>query len=182
IAALDFRRPHFGLFKQLLGETPWDRELEAKGAQEIWSVFKDHFFQAQDQHIPTGRKSRKRSRRPAWLTKDLLGRLRWKRRVYKFWKEGLATWVEYRTAVRECREAIRKAKASLELNLVREVKGKRKGFFKYIADKTNTGGTVGPLLNEVGALEAEDRKKAELLNAFFASVYTVGDSSGASVP
>ncbi|KFP90859.1 hypothetical protein N311_02457, partial [Apaloderma vittatum] len=172
IATLDFRRANFGLFKQLLGETPWDRELEGKGAQESWSVFKDHFFQAQNQGIPAGRKSIKRSRRPAWLTRDLLGRLRWKGRVYKLWKEGLATLVEYRTAVREGREAIRKAKASFELKLVREVKENRKGFFKYIAGKTNTRGNVGPLVNEMGVLETEDRKKAELPNTFFASVYT----------
>jgi len=31
---------------------------------------------------------------------------------------------------------------------------------------------VGPLLNKVGALVTEDAEKAELLNAFFASVFT----------
>ena len=32
---------------------------------------------------------------------------------------------------------------------------------------------MGPLLNEVGALVTEDAGKAELLNAFFASVFSV---------
>jgi len=31
---------------------------------------------------------------------------------------------------------------------------------------------VGPLLNEVGTLMMEDTKKMELLNVFFASVFT----------
>ncbi|NXI08561.1 RTBS polymerase, partial [Irena cyanogastra] len=169
-----FRRANFGLFKQLLGEIPWDRVLEGKGAQDSWLAFKDCFFRAQDQSIPTGRKSRKGTRRPAWLNRELLGKLKWKKRVYRSWKEGLATWEEYKSVVRGCREATRKAKASLELNLAREVKDNRKGFFKYIAGKANTRGNVGPLMNEVGALETEDKKKAELLNAFFASVYTAG--------
>ena len=71
------------------------------------------------------------------------------------------------TVVRVCREVTRKAKASLELNLVRGVKDNKKGFFKYIADKTNTRGNVGPLMNEMGAAVTEDTEKAELLNAFF---------------
>ena len=174
IAALDFSRGNFGLFKQLLGEIPWARLLEGKGAQDSWIAFRDCFFHAQDQSIPTRRKSRKGARRPAWLNRDLLGMLKQKRRVYRSWKQGLATWEEYKAAVRGCRKAARIAKASLELQLARGVKDSKKNFFKYIADKTNTRGNVGPLMNGVGALVAEDTEKAELLNAFFVSVYSAG--------
>ncbi|PKU30254.1 rna-directed dna polymerase from mobile element jockey-like [Limosa lapponica baueri] len=67
---------------------------------------------------------------------------------------------------------MRKAKAHLELNLVRDIKDSRKDFFKYISSKRKTRENVGPLLNEVAALVMEDAEKAELLNAFFASVFT----------
>ena len=88
--------------------------------------------------------------------------------------EGLATWEECKTVVRGCREATRKAKASLESSLATGVKDNRKSFFKYIADKTSTRGNVGPLMNEVGALVTEDTEKAELRNAFSVSFYTAG--------
>ncbi|GAB0184039.1 mitochondrial enolase superfamily member 1 [Grus japonensis] len=84
----------------------------------------------------------------------------------------LATWEEYRNIVRVCRDATRKTKAHLELNLARDVKDNKKGFFKYISSKRKTRENVGPLLNEVGALVTEDTEKVELLNAFFASVFT----------
>lgn len=87
---------------------------------------------------------------------------------------GLATWEEYKTVVRGRREATRKAKASLEFNLARAGKDNRKGFFEYTADKTNSRGRVGPLMNEVGALVTEDTEKAELLNAFTVSVCSAG--------
>jgi len=174
ITTLDFSRTNFGVFKQFLEEIPWDRALEGKGTRDNQLDFKDHFFQAQDQSIPRGRMSRKGARRPAWLNRELLGRLKWKRKVYRSWKEGLATWEEYKTVVRRCREATRKAKASLALNLARGVKDNRKGFFKYTADKTNSRGNVGPLMNEVSALVTEDANTTELLNAFFVSVYIAG--------
>jgi len=163
IATVDFSKANFGPFKHLLGEIPWEKVLEGKRAQDSRLVFKDCFLRAQEQTIQTGRKSGKRARRPEWLNRELLDKFKWKRTVYRSWKEGLATWEEYKALFRECREATRKTKASLELNLAGGVKGNRKGFFK--ADKTNSTGSVGPLMNEVGALVTED--KAELLNAFF---------------
>ena len=88
------------------------------------------------------------------------------------WKVAQATWEEYRNIVRACREATRKAKVHLELNLARDVKDKKKGFFNYISSKQKTSQNVGLLLNEVGALVMKDAGKAEFLNAFFASVFT----------
>ncbi|GAB0207970.1 mitochondrial enolase superfamily member 1 [Grus japonensis] len=86
-------------------------------------------------------------------------------------EKGLATWEEFKNVVRECRDATRKAKASLELNLAKDVKDNKKGFFKYISSKRKSRENVGLLLNEVGALVTEDTEKAELLNAAFASVF-----------
>lgn len=39
-------------------------------------------------------------------------------------------------SVRTCRNATRKAKANLELNLARDVKDNKKDFFKYINNKS----------------------------------------------
>ena len=65
---------------------------------------------------------------------------------------------------------MRKAKAHLELNLVKDVKDNKQGFSKYISSKQKTRESAGPLLNEVGVLVMEDTEKAELLDVFFASV------------
>ena len=52
-----------------------------------------------------------------------------------------------------------------------EGKDYRKGFFKYVNSKRKTWENVGPLLNEVGALVTRNAEKAEILNAFFVSVF-----------
>jgi len=64
----------------------------------------------------------------------------------------------------------------LELKLARNVKDNKKGFFNYISSKRETRENVGPLLNEAGVLVMEDAEKAELLNAFFASVFSAKSS------
>ena len=152
IKILDFRRANFGLFKELLGGIKWVRALQGRGIQERWLLFKDHFFHAQDRCIPQSKKSRKGGRRPAWMSKEILAKLRWKRKVHGKWKEGQATWEEYRNVVRACRDATRKVKFHLELNLASDVKDNKKSFFKHISSKWKTRENVGPLLNEVGVL------------------------------
>ncbi|GAB0202608.1 hypothetical protein GRJ2_002726400 [Grus japonensis] len=57
LTTLDFRRADSGLFRDLLGRIPWDKALEGRGAQDSWLIFKGHLLQAQEQCIPTKRKS-----------------------------------------------------------------------------------------------------------------------------
>jgi len=106
------------------------------------------------------------------MSKELLVELRQKRKVYRRWKEGQATWEEYRNVVRACRYATRKDKVHLELKLAKYVKNNKKGFFNYISSKRKAMDNVGPLLNEAGVLVMEDAEMAELLNAFFASEFS----------
>ncbi|KFR06816.1 hypothetical protein Y956_10107, partial [Nipponia nippon] len=171
ITALEFKRPNFGLFKDLPGGIPWVRALEGRGVQESWLIVKHHFLQAQDRCIPMSKKSSKEGRRPAWMSKELPAKLKWKKEVYRMCKKRQTTWEEYGNVVRVCRDAVRKAKVHLELNLARDVKDK-KGFFKYINQKRKVKESVPPLMSSSGELITTDEEKAEVLNNFFASVFT----------
>ncbi|KGL87978.1 hypothetical protein N301_00234, partial [Charadrius vociferus] len=169
---LDFRRVDFGLFKDLLGKVPWDKALERRLAWESWLIFKDHLFQAQEQCIPIKRKSGKNARRPAWMNKKLLEKLKQKKEAYRGWKQGQVAWEEYREIVQAAMDQVRKAKAQIELNLARDVKGYKKSFYVYISDKRKTRENVGPLRKEMGDMVTQDMEKVEVLNNFFASVFT----------
>ncbi|PKU40746.1 rna-directed dna polymerase from mobile element jockey-like [Limosa lapponica baueri] len=143
-----------------------------RGAQESWLIFKHRFLQSQDWCIPKSKKTGRGSRRPAWLSRELLKKLKWKKEVYSEWKKGQTAWEDYKNAIRVCKDEMRKAKASLELKLARGVKVNKMGFFNYIGGKRKMRENVSPLLNETGTTVTEDAEKAELLNAFFASVFT----------
>ncbi|KFV97213.1 hypothetical protein N327_03267, partial [Fulmarus glacialis] len=172
LTTLDFRRADFGLFRDLFGRVPWDKALEGRGAQESWLIFKDHLLQAQERCIPTKRKSGKNARRPAWMNKELLDTLKHRKEAYRGWKQGQVAWEEYREIVPAARDQIRKAKVLIELNLARDIKGNKKSFYRYMADKRKTRENVGPLWNKMGDLVTQDMEKVEVLNDFFASVFT----------
>ncbi|GAB0205816.1 hypothetical protein GRJ2_003047200 [Grus japonensis] len=174
-STLDMRRADFRLLRELVSQVPWETALEGIGVHQCWSLFKGHLLRAQEQAIPKCRKSSRRSRRPAWLNRDLLLELRRKKKVYACWKQGQATWEDYRDAARLCREKIRAAKAQLELKLASTVGDNKKGFFKYVNNKRKTRENIGSLLDKNGHLTNRDIDKAETFNAFFASVFNTDD-------
>ncbi|KFV17265.1 hypothetical protein N340_13574, partial [Tauraco erythrolophus] len=174
---LDFRRADFGLFRDLLGRVQWDEALEGRGAQESWLIFKDHLLQAQEQCIPTKRKSSRNTRRPAWMNKELLNQTGHKKRAYRGWKQGQVAWEEYKEINRATRDQVRKAKALIELNLAKSIKDNKKSIYRYVSDKKRSRENVGPLWKEMGDVASWDMEKAEVLNNFFASVFTGKSSS-----
>jgi len=75
------------------------------------------------------------------------------------------------------RDQVRKARALMELNLAKDVKGNKKSFYRYVSDKRKTRENVSPLWKEAGDLVTRDMEKAEVLNDVFASAFTCKYSS-----
>ena len=67
------------------------------------------------------------------MNKELMDKLKGKKNVHEQWKKSLSTWEEYRNVVSACRDATRKAKALLELNLAKEIKDNKKGGFNSMS-------------------------------------------------
>nr|XP_048724541.1 RNA-binding motif, single-stranded-interacting protein 1 isoform X1 [Caretta caretta]XP_048724542.1 RNA-binding motif, single-stranded-interacting protein 1 isoform X1 [Caretta caretta]XP_048724543.1 RNA-binding motif, single-stranded-interacting protein 1 isoform X1 [Caretta caretta]XP_048724544.1 RNA-binding motif, single-stranded-interacting protein 1 isoform X1 [Caretta caretta] len=172
IRTLDFRKADFDSLRERMARIPWRTNLKGKGVQESWLYFKESLLRLQGQTIPMSRKNSKYGRRPAWLNGEILADLKHKKEAYKKWKVGHMTREEYKNIARACRNDIRRAKSHLELQLARDVKRNKKGFFRYVGNKKKAKESVGPLLNEGGNLVTEDVEKANVLNAFFASVFT----------
>ncbi|GAB0196169.1 mitochondrial enolase superfamily member 1 [Grus japonensis] len=105
------------------------------------------------------------------MNKELLGKVKQKKEPYRGWKQEQVAWEEYRETVQAARDQVRKAKALTEISLARDVKDK-KSFCRYVSEKRRTRENVGPLRNETGDLVTQDTEKAEVLNHFFASVFT----------
>ena len=89
-----------------------------------------------------------------------------KKEMHRWWKQGQVLWEEYKEAARLCRDGVRKAKAQLELNLARDVKKNKKGFYRYLNQKRKVQKDIPPLVSGSGKLVTTDKKKATVHNFF----------------
>ncbi|KFP92756.1 hypothetical protein N329_00492, partial [Haliaeetus albicilla] len=169
VRTLNFRKTNFQLFKELVNRTPGKLPSGTREQdRQSWQTFKDIFHRPQELPIPRCKKPGKECKRLACMGGDQLVKLKGKKEMHRWWKQGQVSWEEYRDAARLCRDWVRKAK--VELNLVRDAKN-NKGFYRYVSQKRKVKESVSSLMSTTGKLVKTDEEKAKVLN-FFASVFT----------
>lgn len=70
----------------LSGEPPGDKAPEGGGIQGIWVVFKEHPLRAQGGSPAKNEKSYRNARRPLWINKLLLAKLKDRKEEHRGWK------------------------------------------------------------------------------------------------
>lgn len=86
VRTLKVRRGNFNLFKELVNEMPWETVLKDTGPDPSWQHSQAIFLRAQELTIMMCRKSCQAGKKIAWLSKDLLLKLRGKKKMHSQWR------------------------------------------------------------------------------------------------
>ncbi|KAK4809540.1 hypothetical protein QYF61_016972 [Mycteria americana] len=162
-ATLDFQRAGLGLCRRLptepLGKGAVPR---GKGARHGWTSFNiKETVKAQEQAVPTCRKTSRRGGPPAWLHRGFGWNAGEKGRVYDLWQKGQGTREGYKGVVRVRRERIRRAKAQLELDLAAAITDNTKCFYAYISNKRRAKENLHRLWDVGGNAVTKAEEEAE---------------------
>ena len=85
---------------------------------------------------------------------------------------------EYTRIRRETKRLIKISKKLRELHIASNCKVNPKEFFRYVREKKTLKRTIGPLLSAEGEIVTDERETADILNNYFASVFTVEEDRG----
>ncbi|RMC07009.1 hypothetical protein DUI87_16462 [Hirundo rustica rustica] len=92
--------------------------------------------------------------------------------MYQLWKGDQVSQEVFKGAAKACRKKIREAKAQFELRMAVSVKDNKKCFYKYVNAKRKGKTNLCSLLDKGGNLISAAEEKAEVLNDYFASVFS----------
>lgn len=133
-------------------------------------MFEVHLSKLKSTASQKKKKSRQACQKVDMMNNVFLNLLGHKKRVYRECKQKQANWEDYKDVVQAARDQAKKAKEQTVLNLAIDIK-EIKISFRYASVKRKAKKDVS-LQKENGDFATRDMEKAEVLNDYFASVFT----------
>jgi len=170
---LNYYKGDYVAIKESLSDYDWDKYLN--NVDEFWEHFYEQITQAMQKHIPIS-KGRASFRKP-WMNKCTAEAIDKKRRAWVRYQNcrSEVNHDEYKNCRDSATQTVREAKYSYEKSLADNIKTDNKSFWRYVKSKTKTKDGISDLIMEDGSLSKSDEEKANVLNQFFASVFTRED-------
>ena len=176
----DFRRADFDKLRTILENTDWSEIYRIQDVEQAWNMFIDILRNAIAECVPMHDRRPANNSKPKWWNIDIRNILLAKKRAYRRYKSthSQADKLEYTRIRRETKRLIKISKKLHELHIASNCKVNPKNFFRYVREKKTLKSTIGPLLSAEGEIVTDERETADILNEYFASVFTVEEDRG----
>ncbi|XP_067904856.1 uncharacterized protein [Heterodontus francisci] len=166
-------RGNYNAIRQELGSLNWEQMFSGKCTTGMRRLFREHLLRLLDRFVPM-RQGRDGKVKEPWMTRDVEQLVKRKKEAYlRLRKQGSDRALEgYKVARKELKNGLRRARRGHEKVLAGRIKENPKAFYTYVRNKRMTRVRVGPIRDSGGNLCLESEEVGEVLNEYFASVFT----------
>ncbi|CAJ0915565.1 unnamed protein product [Ranitomeya imitator] len=181
---LNFRKAKFDQLRDALNLVDWDNILRNENTDNKWEMFKNILNRQCKRFIPCGNKRTRNRKNPMWLNKEVRQAINSKKKAFALLKQDgtIEALKNYREKNTLSKKLIKAAKKETEKHIAKESKTNPKLFFNYINSKRIKTENVGPLKNSEERMVVDDEEKANILNTFFSTVFTVENEMLGEIP
>ena len=174
----NLKRGDYTKLRETMKDYDWTK-LDNMDIQNAWSYIKDAIHKGMDKCIPKIKHKTKKKLTPIWMNKKAMRVIKRKYNLYKKYLRT-KTGINYMKYIRErnkCSKILKITKREYEKNVAKNSKENPKLFWKYVKDRLKITNNIGALKKSDGTLAVSNQEKADILNAFFASVFTREDTT-----
>ena len=152
----------------------WEERFEGLNIDNMWNCFAQKYHESVEKYVPKYTPKKGCKPKPQWMTADSLNSIKQKRHA---WSQYVATkrrcdFERYKRIRNQANEVVRTAKRNFERKIAGKAKTESKKFWKYVRSKVKSHSSVTNLKKDDSSMTNTDQDKAEVLNDFFASVFT----------
>ena len=166
--------------KSEFGSIDWKSRLnEELSVEESWHMIESKIIELKDKYIPKRSHVKMDVKLKKPIPRTILDKIRLKRQTFKHYKKfrTSANYKAYCRARNQVTWALRKAEKDTEKSIAKNIKKDPKSFYLYVSNKTKPKVKIADLQKEDGSMTQTDKEKAQVLNDFFTSVFTIEDTT-----
>ena len=178
----NYFKANYGEMTALIKNRNWGSTLNSGNVEKDWGSIKAELTQLKDTFVPMKKRTKNKCK---WVTKTVVKLRRSKVKAWsKYVRSGKDSTLydEYKQKLRISVQENKKAKLDFEEKLANNIKRDNKSFYAYVRSKQRNKVKVGPLKDTAGNVITDNKKAADLLNEYFASVFTVEDTKDIPSP
>lgn len=178
---LNLNRADFNRLNIQIAAADWEVEDEAS-IHEHYTQFKHTLNNLINDCIPRSRP--KKMKANIYINRDAL---KLKKRKSSLWRSYTlsgdnATYASYVRCRNDLRKLTRSLRKTFEQRLAADLKTNNKAFWRYANTRLKTKSRIEDLKHEDGSMAVTSTEKANMLNQFFSSKFTVEDNSVSPTP
>ena len=181
-----FKRKYFkGNYPEIRNDInmiDWENELRGKDTEESWGILESVIKESVERNVPMQKVFKTFKKK--WMTQEVLNVVKEKHKAYKKYRRLRTNESkdDYNRTKQMAIYVTKKARTEFETRIANNIKENPKEFYSYVNNKTTMRSEIAVLKNRDGELAILPHEKAEMLNTFFASVFTKEDTANIPEP
>ena len=174
VKKLDYRRSNWTSLKEYTKNLEYN---ETGNIDNHWDSFVGKYKEKRASCIPNRKVLPNGTPQPKWFNRTIANAIRDRDRKHK----SLGSMplqrdiVEHKKLCRKVDKLVRKAESNEEKRVASASKENPKEFYAYVNSRKPIKNNISPLKDSDGNLVTKDSEKAELMNKYFTSVFTIED-------